>query len=70
MSRATNANPLKQFPIPMKAPLSTKNTDPVLNALTAKLRLKRHKVERLRGTLRHLEAECERLEMEIRKHQS
>ena len=54
----------------MKAPLSTKNTDPVLNALTAKLRLKRHKVERLRGTLRHLEAECERLEMEIRKHQS
>jgi hypothetical protein len=51
----------------MKTPLHPKSRDPLVSVLAAKLRLKRHKVERLRGTLRHLESECERLEAELRK---
>lgn len=54
----------------MKTSHSTKNTHAVITTLEARLRLKRHKVERLRGTLRHLEAECERLEGEIRRRSS
>jgi hypothetical protein len=38
-----------------------------VHTLAAKLRLKRRKVEHLRGTLRLLQAECERLEAEIRR---
>ena len=51
----------------MKTSFSTKNTDAVIATLEAKLRLKRHKVDRLRGMLWHLETECERLEGEIRR---
>lgn len=54
----------------MKTSYPTKNSDAVIATLEAKLRLKRHKVERLRGTLRHLETECERLEGEIRRRSS
>lgn len=54
----------------MKTSFSSRNTDAVIATLEAKLRLKRHKVERLRGTLRHLESECERLEGEIRRRGS
>lgn len=60
------ANP-KSLSILMKTPRPTKESDPVVAALAAKLRLKQYKVERVRKTLRHLEAECERLESEIRR---
>jgi hypothetical protein len=50
----------------MKTPVRTTNSDAVLRALAAKLRLKRLKIERLRGAVRLLESECERLEGEIR----
>lgn len=51
----------------MKASSPSKHTSPLHHALAAKLRLKQHKVDRLRGMLRYLEAECERLEGEIRR---
>ena len=52
----------------MKASFSSKLSSSLHRTLAAKLRLKQHKVERIRGMLRHLEAECERLEGEIRRH--